>query len=376
MSDFDYLMDVLENNFPFFGVVERRSGVDLREAGQELRERLEDESIELNFRTFWNMLRDDFFAHSFPIGHMWMVTAYDRQSYLNDFRTFLPNDYEENHLWQILYPLPNYAGYAELLPDIRVLNWHWSQPSHNLNFDIIEEGQTAYIRVRTMASMDESHREVVANFYEEISEFEHLIIDIRGNQGGWPYLFEEIVIEPLIRNNLTAQFHIFYKNGEHNRRFLETLAISAASFDEYTLSRLFDGSNASEYLFDDLMMLDNRLTYTRTIRAVRPRASFNGKIWMLIDDGVLSGSQWVASFVKETGFATLVGETTGGVAAFPWSSNYFSLPNTGIVIRFDYTYAVTLDGMPLEEGTQPHYFNRPGMDALETVLAMIEEMHH
>jgi len=36
-------------------------------------------------------------------------------------------------------------------------------------------------------------------------------------------------------------------------------------------------------------------------------------------------------------------------------------------------YVTDRYGRPLEAGTIPHYFNRPGMDALETVLAMIEE---
>jgi len=36
-------------------------------------------------------------------------------------------------------------------------------------------------------------------------------------------------------------------------------------------------------------------------------------------------------------------------------------------------YVTDTHGRPLEAGTIPHYFNRNGMDALEAVLAIINE---
>jgi len=49
------------------------------------------------------------------------------------------------------------------------------------------------------------------------------------------------------------------------------------------------------------------------------------------------------------------------------------MPNTGIIFYFDIFYVTDSRGRPLEAGTIPHFFNRPGMDALETVLALIAE---
>jgi len=39
----------------------------------------------------------------------------------------------------------------------------------------------------------------------------------------------------------------------------------------------------------------------------------------------------------------------------------------------DLFYVTDSRGRPLEAGTIPHIFNREGMDALETVLALIEK---
>ena len=99
--------------------------------------------------------------------------------------------------------------------------------------------------------------------------------------------------------------------------------------------------------------------------------AFNGKIWFLSGPRVASAGQLATTVVEDTGFATIVGEVTGGAYGGP--RIYVALPNTGILFQMDVFYVTDRHGRPLEAGAIPHYFNRPGMDALETVLAMIAE---
>jgi ABC-type glycerol-3-phosphate transport system substrate-binding protein len=84
-----------------------------------------------------------------------------------------------------------------------------------------------------------------------------------------------------------------------------------------------------------------------------------------------SAAQIVPWVVKEIDFATLVGEVTGGILGGP--RTFVALPNSGIVFQMDLFYITDQYGFPLEAGTTPHYFNRDGYDALETVLQMIAE---
>ena len=60
----------------------------------------------------------------------------------------------------------------------------------------------------------------------------------------------------------------------------------------------------------------------------------------------------------------------------PQITRFFSaLPNTGLIVSWDIDYVTDQYGRALNEfPTKPQYFNREGMDALETVLQMIEEM--
>jgi C-terminal processing protease CtpA/Prc len=97
--------------------------------------------------------------------------------------------------------------------------------------------------------------------------------------------------------------------------------------------------------------------------------NFNGKIWMLVNENMGSAAQVAAWFAKESGFATLVGDITGGSYGGPRTNA--RLPNTGIALTFDMLYPIDAHGRPLEAGTIPHHFNLPGLDALETVLTII-----
>ncbi|MCL2562658.1 MAG: S41 family peptidase [Oscillospiraceae bacterium] len=96
----------------------------------------------------------------------------------------------------------------------------------------------------------------------------------------------------------------------------------------------------------------------------------------MIDAYVASGAEAATAMLKYNNIATVVGEATMGVfgtGADPFTA-IISLPHTGIVLRFDTAYFTDTEGRPFEGyGVTPHYFNRPGMDALETVLAMIRE---
>jgi len=106
---------------------------------------------------------------------------------------------------------------------------------------------------------------------------------------------------------------------------------------------------------------------------------FNGKIWLLIGEGTASAAEATAAIIKQNNIATVVGEPTWGIMGTIHEPvvKWARLPNTGIMFRFDIAYYTDPYGRPWQGyGVQPNYFNRPGMDALQTVLAMIEESNY
>jgi len=105
------------------------------------------------------------------------------------------------------------------------------------------------------------------------------------------------------------------------------------------------------------------------------QSKFNGQLWLLTDSLSASISEHIVALYKQNNLAIIVGEQGRGIFMCTLLlSNYFALPNSGIVIRYDVGYPVCRrTGRPLEEGIPPHFNNRLGMDALQTTLELIAE---
>ncbi len=71
--------------------------------------------------------------------------------------------------------------------------------------------------------------------------------------------------------------------------------------------------------------------------------NFKGDIYLLIDKYVFSSAEKFASFCKDTGFATLIGEPTGGDRVFE-TIPAMVLPNSGMAVRFSYEMGINQNG--------------------------------
>ena len=78
---------------------------------------------------------------------------------------------------------------------------------------------------------------------------------------------------------------------------------------------------------------------------------------------------------KKTGFATVIGTNTKGAGNNGLWPMYIVLPNSGLLIKFDFIYGLTDGGYCTDEfGTAPDIYNLPGKDALEICLETIKNL--
>ena len=399
LADFDYFTHTLEDSFPFYGPVRRKFGVDLRAQTNSARtvvENLNTANSEAQIlRDFANILSGYVVTPMRTMGHMiglWNGTStYNVQ--LAQIKwdgasetPWYPNLYAR-HLHDIFTSPTATRYYGKPLEGIDIDNFIQSNlftpTADNVSFSILQENSIAYIRMKTMnVGNYASDGKLIAAFAETIGEFDHLIIDLRGNTGGNTGNFTQYIMAPLIKEPATLGYYVFFKAGEHALQFDDiysrdvqwqvdnglTLHTDAPRFSVGDILPSLTNANAEDFA-------SLKYGFKREI-TVTPSASqwaFDGKIWVLIDGRSYSAAEISAAIAKESGFATLVGEPTFGSFG-GYTAAFINLPNTGIIIRYDYGYVTDLQGRSLEEyGITPHITNRPGMDALSTALALIAE---
>ena len=102
---------------------------------------------------------------------------------------------------------------------------------------------------------------------------------------------------------------------------------------------------------------------------------FDGRLWLLVDENVWSAAEGFTIFCKSTGFATVIGERTGGggKSEVPIA---FPLPNSGLLVLFEDVLGFNDDGTcNAFVGTTPDIEVADPDDALEVCLDVIEGMH-
>jgi len=392
LDDLDYMLYVLENNFALFDVAYWARGVDIYTIVDNIRAViLADPNMDAD--GFYNAL-DRHFRPLQHIGHFMIVSP--RMHYY--FATGAMQVGTSRALVRLRYPHvlafyePRHPRAARPLEGILTQVFTAaSVPPTNVTTNIIEDGRIAYMSILSFMGYRsfnpaawERDLAQIFDFYDEIQGFEHLIIDLRANGGGFIPYFLEAVVGPNIESGVWLDVYYFLIYGDYSSEFATPAVLStiqAGTFNPLDWEMIPIDRMLSDFDLPEFNTADaNRIQYgfhaARRISTDHQarfdnQPAFDGQIWLLTGPGTGSAAQVSAWIAKESGFATLVGDTTGGNYGGP--RTLVALPNTGILFQMDVFYATDGHGRPLEAGTIPHHFNRPGMDALETTLVLIKE---
>ena len=391
-----------------------------------------DNLPELNAHLFWGLLSASFFTRAasemedIPIGHLRVLCAeefdLDRRRYplsivrdhanraFNASNAIMFYDDErfryyfseaafdgDNYHYLIIHWLVSMhfaPGFAEETCEIchnmvATRKFPETAPIHHsstISYAILEEGRIAYLRIPSF--MTDPGRAIAEPFYltffnETIQYYDHLIIDIRGNGGGFSQIWYRGIMYTLwpdMENVPDMPLYAFYIDSELGRTLWDANVSLPCSNNFFILEADYLHARYLPYFNEEDMPL---LTQGRRIttnmgahlgNVLIPNTPFAGEIWLLTCSSNYSAAEMFAWHAKHMNFATLVGETTGG--AHTHGRMWFALPNTGIVVNWDVDYLTDAYGRSLEEfPTTPHYFNREGLCAFETVMEMISEMN-
>jgi len=245
----------------------------------------------------------------------------------------------------------------------------FNYPSEWLTTKIWPRKKIAYIRFKNfeLDNVDEQRSEFLLAFYKQVKDFDHLIIDVRGNSGGWKQIWQDNIIAPLIKKKTTSKMYVGYRKGAYVNLFRQK-----AEVDKIVTKEGFNHL-PPEVLTDDFTIYD----YTINVEPAN-LFDFNAKISVLIDNFTWSAAAAFALYCKETRFATLYGTATKGEAVSS-GTIFYVLPNSKIAIRFNPCLGIDYSGSACEEvKVQPDVYYESELnnhnELLEFVFKELEEI--
>ena len=410
LYDFEYLMNALEDNWPFFNLSVSANGVDVRALADNIRAILQGPEIGDAFE-FHDLLQENFIAPINQLGNLQIVPDYMHYIMYTNLYRFARSPWFTCRWTDYLYEHYYRPGVVMFYTMMREARGQTPLPEFDfgpvLEVSILEEGKTGMIRVNQMINVwaDPSvplqlmrhYEAILYEFHGDIEGFEHLIIDLRGNpahhimHNSVLLHFDTFVMTPLLHEPMALPGIVFYLDGEHSRVARE--AFDTSYFGMADVSHY----NQPAHIGEPLPYLDTHINFHHSYEpfyvlgieyefawgmdifafSLRDEVLFDGKVWLLTDGDTASKAEAATAALKYSNFATVVGDATRGIMEITYVPDhaYLSLPNTGILLSFNIAYYTDMYGRPLQGfGIIPHYPNRPGMDALETVLAMIAEV--
>jgi len=385
-EDFDWLYSQMQKNYPYFNVVSRKIGFNIDKEYMEYRKKIEICPNDVDFvatvgKFIYQM---DYIGHLSLWEDCYMSEVDDKKSLISQFPQY------KEHLTPYIVALDNptsqrnYQAMQSFYENIDLqvekaneglLTDTTAEPADssnvepiNLETKILQDGQIAYVKINSFdMNSYTSDKEILLPFYNSILDYKNIIIDITDNGGGGMDYFNDLVVAPLISKPATVSTYLLAKGGKNNRNFLQL----DNGIAEGEWKPIKDLPALPKLKAEDLKDLDFFTQDECTVEPLKRQKNFKGKVWLLVGPNNYSSSEYAAMFSKYSGFATLVGEQTGGdgIGVDP---AYIILPNSGLVVQYSPIYGITEDGVGSEEfGTTPDIASEKGKSALETCLKAI-----
>jgi len=391
LDDFDYLATIIEESTPLIGPIERRLNIDFWDEMARIRGNIEYDEIDFsNAETFEEMerLAAEFFYNeillditmtTFSLGHFAPISQESIVDHFARIQRYLQDTEEASLLGDLFYEIYNNPAVVRFYDVDEICletDGLGEFNSSNITTEIITSGAIAYVSIRSFMNNIEFDGETLLPFFEEIQDYEHLIIDIRGNFGGYMSHFTDLFMATLSDDVQIVRYPEFFRSTDLVYSHVEAYVDSYRVHDGFTGSFIsadeFFDNNPMPYMdSEDRALLDYVVEWELKIEPHDDNIPFDGQIWLLVDSWSSSASENAAIYSMSSGFATVVGHETAGILGA--MTIMTPLPNTGIIFRIDFGYIPAEDGWSQEEfGVLPQYVVPHDYDILDYVLNMIK----
>ncbi len=367
-EDFECLYRTLRENYPYFQVLKRQTGFDWLAQYDRYRSEIEQTSDDRSFyETMSRVVRELRNGHAGivpPQAFDRMVDAFGAATAELKGKAARRYRYWGEQFEQVR---PKYDYWKELFgvppvpPGVSAEEKKAIYDVRNLSLRIVDSGRVAWLRIDSFYPYSPEYTERVRQLLDSVRGCEHLIVDIQRNRGGADGAWMKDVVPYLIRKPIRFRTWAVLRHGElASKRYMKRL---------YPFRRIADLPKLPEEVTPE------RFTVSSMESVIRPagKSDFEGRIWLLVGPKVFSASETFAAFAKATGWATVVGQRTGG-DGLGIDPLVFTLPHSGLLVNFPGWYALNPDGSGnFETRTRPNIELR-GDDPAETAERLIDRI--
>lgn len=341
IEDFNFAYNTLKEHYPFFEVNKKLYGIDWLGNKEKYEAYIAESKNDEDFFTRMNEVLSELNNLHTQLVPSYMGLEYYISFYSNPkctWRHDIAKIYEKDDVRR-RYNINN-----EVIEN--VINQYMKSDdevnktySKNLMTENIIKDKLAYIRISSLIGMEyiNQDRDIVINYLNEIKDYPFLIIDIRGNGGGDSRYWAYFLLPNIIDKKYETKNYLLIKSGELNKKIIEQM-----NFNK-DVKTFLDNSLFSDDVKKILSNFDGYTTWNISVEPNKDSIRFKGKIYLLVDNGVYSSAEMLASFCKETKLATLVGSRTAG-DGIGFDPMQVALPNTAFVLRFSNNMGLTESG--------------------------------
>ncbi len=341
IEDFNFAYNILKEHYPFFEVNKKLYGIDWLNNKEKYEAYIAESKNDADFFSRMNEVLSELNNLHTQLVPSYMGLEYYISYYSNPkctWRHDIAKIYEKDDVRR-RYNINNEAIENVINQYIKSDDEVNKTYSKNLMTENIIKDKLAYIRISSLIGMEyiNQDRDIVINYLNEIKDYPFLIIDIRGNGGGDSRYWAYFLLPNIIDKKYETKNYLLIKSGELNKKIFEQF-----NFNK-DVKTFLDKSSFSRHVKDILKDFDGYLAFDSIIEPSEDSIHYKGKIYLLVDNGVYSSAEMLASFCKETKLATLVGSRTAG-DGIGFDPMQVALPNTAFVLRFSNNMGLTESG--------------------------------
>jgi hypothetical protein len=336
VEDYEYVWNLLESNYPYYRYIENE-GVDI----EDVKERYSNEVINVDNEESFAEVLSRMFDELGGLDHLSVVDNYTYIGYWSVLNSVgFGNERIDTAFRKRLTSKKLAPRYS--LQNSKELDVNREDMYPQVEIQYIEDINTLLLKIPSFSQdLIDRDKDVLVKAFADYPKTENVIFDISGNSGGSDKYWIENLVEPF-GGSYEQKSILYFKESDLTEEYLGKDMLSDIASLENVPKCVLE-LNLDKYI-------DNRLSVSGETK-IKSNCKDIEK-WVLISGNTYSSADSFAQFCKDTNWACLVGDSTGG-AGGGMTPILELLPNSGLVVRFAIDVVIDDEKLNAVEGTSP-----------------------